>query len=208
MSKNNSQAIETTIKNRIYGHDRGWCLTPKHFRGLGTEGAVRIALYRLTKAGMIRRLTQGLYEYPRVHEKLGFLPPSVDKVAQAISERDNIKIQPSGAYAANLLGLSEQVPSRVVFITDGPSKKLKIGKTEIAFKKTTAKNMVNAGTLLGLILQALKHIGKDHLTKPQIQRLKKHLFTIDEKNLNWGIRHASAWTRKVIAETILGKING
>jgi len=207
MTKNNSQPIQTIIKNRIYGHARGWCLTPKHFRGLGTEGAVRLALYRLTKAGMIRRLAQGFYEYPRTHEKLGFLPPSVDKVAQAISERDNIKIQPSGAYAANLLGFSEQVPSRVVFITDGPSKKIKIGKTEIAFKKTTAKNMANAGTLLGLILQALKYIGKDHLTKSEAHKLKKHLLAIDEKSLNRGIRHAPAWMRKVITD-LRGNMNG
>ncbi len=182
-------------------------MTPKHFGGLGTEGAVRLALYRLNKAGMIRRLAQGLYEYPRVHEKLGFLPPSVDKVAQAISERDNIKIQPSGAYAANLLGLSEQVPSRVVFLTDGASKKIKVGKTEIAFKKTTAKNMVNAGTLLGLILQALKYIGKDHLAKSEAEKLKKHLLTIDEKHLNRGIRYAPAWIREVITK-LRGDMNG
>ncbi len=198
MNQNTSQAIEITIKNRVYGHDRGWCFTPKHFKGLGSEAAIRKALSRLGAKGFIRRLTQGLYEYPRKHEKLGVLPPLAENVVKAISERDNIKTQPSGAYVANLLGLSEQVPSRVVFVTDGASKKIKIGKTEIAFKKTTAKNMVNAGTPLGLIIQALKHIGKNNLTLPVVQKLRKHIKAIDQKDLWPNLFDAPAWIHDVI----------
>lgn len=202
-----NQNIENTIKNKAYGHDRGWCFTPKDFNGLGSEAAIRKGLSRLVNKGFIRRLAQGLYEYPRKHEKLGYLPPSVDKIAKAISERDNIKVQPSGAYAANLLGLSEQVPSRVVFVTDGPFKKIKIGKTEIILKKTTAKNMANAETPLGLVIQALKHIGKDNLAKPMLQKLKKRILTIDEKNLQRGLLHAPAWIREVILK-LQGEANG
>ncbi len=207
MNSNNKEPIEIIIKNRVYGHDRGWSFTPKNFKGLGSEAAIRKALSRLEAKGFVRRLAQGLYEYPRKHEKLGFLPPLADNVAKAISERDNIKIQPSGAYAANLLGLSEQVPSRIVFVTDGASKKIKMGRTEIIFKKTTAKNMANAGTLLGLVIQALKHIGKDNLTKPILQKLKKHIASIDKSNLQRGLIHAPAWIREVVMD-IRGGING
>jgi len=125
-------------------------------------------------------------------------------VAQAVAERDKIKIQPSGAYAANLLGLSEQVASRIVFVTDGATKKITVGKTEIVFRKTTAKNMANAGMTLGLIIQALKHIGKDNLTIGGTQKLKKHITTLNKKSLQRDLRHAPAWIRELILELANG----
>ncbi len=103
------QPIIIAVKNRIIGHGRGWCFTAKHFLDLDSETGVRTALFRLQRDNMIRRLTQGLYEYPRQHKSLGVLPPQVDEVAKAIAEKNGIRIQPSGAYAANLVGLSEQV---------------------------------------------------------------------------------------------------
>ena len=137
----------------------GWCFTPKHFVGIGTAAAIRQVLARLEKDHFIRRLAQGLYDYPREHDKLGLLPPQMDHIAKAISERDSIRIQPTGAYAANLIGLSEQVPGKIVYLTDGPAKKIKIGRQEVIFKKTTIKNMDSAGADIGLLIQALKHYG-------------------------------------------------
>jgi hypothetical protein len=72
-------------------------------------------------------------------------------------------MQPAGAYAANLVGLSEQVPGRIVFLTNGPSKKVKIGKLEIIFRTAREKTMHAAGTKVGLVIQSLKNLGKDHI---------------------------------------------
>ena len=119
------QCIVNVVKNRILGHGRGWCFTPKHFQDLDSDTGVRSALSRLQRDKMIRRLAQGLYEYPREHVDLGVLPPQVDQIAKAIAEKNGLRIQPSGAYAANLVGLSEQVPGRIVFLTNGPAKRLR-----------------------------------------------------------------------------------
>ena len=73
------------------------------------------------------RLARGLYDYPKSHLQLGLLSPSVDAIAEALAGRDRLRIQPSGAYAANLLHLSEQVPAKAVFLTDGHSRRLKVG---------------------------------------------------------------------------------
>ncbi len=195
----NDKTIEKSIKYRINAHPPGWCMSPSHFADLGSDGAIRISLYRLAKKGIIRRVSKGIYECPRKHEHLGILSPSIDKIAQAISERDDIQIQPSGAYAANLLGLSEQVPAKVVFVTNGPSKKIKIDKMEIVFRHTTNKNVHNAGTTLGLIIQAIKHVGKTNLTKPVLFKLKKHIAALDEKSLK-NVTYAPAWIRHVILD--------
>src|SRR5271156_5928258 len=101
-----SQLIVFKVKSSIYGHRRGWCLTPNDFLHLGHDAAVRQALSRLQKAGFVRRLSWGLYDYPRKHPKLGILPPDIREVVKAIARKGNIKTLPSGAYSANLLGLS------------------------------------------------------------------------------------------------------
>src|SRR5690606_37902064 len=98
----------------------------------------------LQKSGIIRRISWGLYEYPRQHRKLGLLPPDIQQVVKAIARKDQIKVLPSGAMAANLLGLSTQVPAKVVYLTEGLSKRIKVGKQEIVFKKTTPKNLAAA----------------------------------------------------------------
>ena len=119
-----SQPIDKQVRSRIYGHGRGWVFTPKHFQGLGSGAAIDSALRRLRAAGVIRQLARGLYDYPKQHAILGDVAPSADAIARALVVRDAIRLQPSGAYAANVLGLSEQVPSRIVFLTDGPARKV------------------------------------------------------------------------------------
>src|SRR5260221_14731393 len=134
------RTVATSVKNRIVKHGQGWCFTPKHFLDLDSDTGVRSALSRLQKDNFIRRLAQGIYDYPREHKTLGMLPPKAEEVAKAIAEKNAIQFQPSGAYAANLVGLSEQVPGRIVFLTNGPSKKVKIGKQEIIFRTASEKN--------------------------------------------------------------------
>jgi len=110
-----SQSIDSKVLSRIYGKKRGWVFTPIHFFDLGNRTAIDQSLGRLAKFGTIRRLARGLYDYPEKHTTLGYLPPNYERIAQALAGRDSLKIQPSGAYAANLLGLSEQVPAKIVF---------------------------------------------------------------------------------------------
>src|SRR3989338_5661892 len=85
-------------------------------------------------------LVDPLVSYPRKHPDFGDMPPSVDRIAAALAEKDNLKIQPSGAYAANLLGLSDQVPAKIVFLTDGSSRMVQIGNWNIKLKKTDRKS--------------------------------------------------------------------
>jgi predicted transcriptional regulator of viral defense system len=127
------KTIDFKLKSRIYGSGRGSAFTPNGFLDIGGRDAVDKILSRLVVKGIIRRLAWGLYDYPRQHPELGVLLPDIEKVAKALAGKDRIRLQPAGAYATNLLGLSEQVPARVVFLTDGPSRtvKMKISRQEI-----------------------------------------------------------------------------
>ena len=133
---------------------------PANFLDLASRQAVGLTLHRLAKKGLIRRLARGVYDFPKQHPVLGPLSPSAEAVARALAGRDRTRLQPAGAYAANALGLSEQVPAKAVFLTDGPSRTVKIGPTTIQLRRTTPRNMEAAGRLSGLLIQASSRAGQ------------------------------------------------
>src|SRR5437588_8968605 len=111
-----TRSVDSRILARIRGSGRGSVIVPGDFLDLGSRQAVDLALHRLARKGAIRRLARGVYDFPKQHPVLGPLSPSADTVAQALAGRDRTRLQPAAAYAANALGLSEQVPATVVFL--------------------------------------------------------------------------------------------
>ncbi|OQY43496.1 MAG: hypothetical protein B6240_12340 [Desulfobacteraceae bacterium 4572_87] len=150
-----TQSIDNKIRNRIYGHGKGWAFTPAHFSDLGSRDAVASALKRYRQSGLIRQLARGFYDYPATDPELGILAPPPDVLARALAGRDAVRLQPSGAYAANLLGLSTQMPMKIVYLTDGRSRTVEVGKKQIILKQTTPRNMATTGKISGLVIQAL-----------------------------------------------------
>jgi hypothetical protein len=187
------QTIDKKIISRIYGSGRGSVFTPTQFLDLGSRRAVDVVLHRLAKAGTIRRLTRGLYDYPKQHPTYGVLFPNPEVVAKALAGKDATRFQPSGAYAANLLGLSDQMPAKIVFLTDGRAKRVKIGRQEIMLKRTSPRNMATAGRLSGLVIQALRHMGRKHVDDKAVARMKQKLADADRKSLLKDLAYAPAW---------------
>ena len=188
-----SQTTDSKVRSRIYGNGRGWVFTPNSFRGLGSRDAIDSAISRLWKGGTIRKLARGLYDYPVQDPVLGTVAPSADQIARALVVRDVIRLQPSGAYAANILGLSEQVPSRVVFLTDGPARKVTLGKREIILQHTTPRNMATAGRKSGTIIQALRYLGKDQVDDQVIAILRRQISDEEEPRIHKDLQHAPEW---------------
>lgn len=201
-----SQSIDNKVISRIYGHGRGWTFTPAHFSDLGSRDAVASALRRYRQSGIIRQLARGLYDYPRTDPDLGILSPSPESIARALAGRDAVRLQPSGAYAANLLGLSTQIPMKVVYLTDGRSRTVQIGKKEIILKKTTPLNMATAGRKSGLVIQALRHLGQKHVDDDVVVKIDQQLDADDRKQLLKDVRFAPAWIADIMRQ--LGKKRG
>ena len=194
------QTIDSKLKSRIYGHGRGSVFTPNDFLDLGGRDAVDKALSRLATRGEVRRLARGLYEYPREHPELGTLSPDIEKVAKALAGKDRLRLQPAGAYATNLLGLSEQVPAKAVFLTDGPSRTVKIGRQEIQLRRTTPRNMAATGRLSGLLMQAFRHLGRQHITEQRMAHLKRTLPAKERNQLLKDLPLAPAWMHPLFRE--------
>ena len=193
-----TKSTEVEMLRRIRGHGRGWVFTPMHLADLGSRNAVASALKRLKAEGMVLQLARGLYSYPVQHPILGQVSPSAEAVARALAVRDVIRLQPSGAYAANVLGLSEQVPSKIVFLTDGPARKVKLGKQEIVLQHTIPRHMATAGRMSGLLIQALRYLGQDQVNEGVIAKLRRRIEEANKPLIRKDLRHAPVWIADVL----------
>jgi hypothetical protein len=189
-----TESTDTLVLRRIAAAAGGWVFTPADFADVGSRDAVASALKRHKAAGSIRQLGRGLYDVPRTHELFGLLWPSVESVVQALERKDGLRFAPSGVYAANLLGLSEQVPAKVVYLTDGAARSIKVGPQTIRLQRTTPRNMATAGRLSGLVIQAFKSLGAVHITAARIARLRQ-LPAAERAKLLDDLSLAPAWMR-------------
>jgi hypothetical protein len=105
MKKNQKilNSIDYQILEVINKRGPGAVFVPTDFLDLGSRQAVDIVLHRLLRKGTIRRLARGIYDFPEEHPIIGKLQPSPEKIAEALVDRDCTRIQPTGAYAANIL---------------------------------------------------------------------------------------------------------
>lgn len=188
-----SDSIESTLKRQIDRSPPGTVFTPSSFVHEGGRDAVDKALQRLARRNVLRRLSRGLYDKPRSDPLFGVLWPSVDAVVTALVGENRIRIQPAGAYAANLLGLTEQVPARVEFLTDGVGRTVQVGPLQIVLKRTTPRQLAAAGRASGLVIQAFRILGKDHVTPERLEHLRRLLPDSDRRSLLEDLALAPSW---------------
>jgi len=198
--ESDTQTVEGGILKRIYASGMGEAFTPSDFLDLGTRQAVDVSLHRMVNRKMIRRLARGIYDYPREHPELGTLSPDIEKVAQALAGKDRIRMQPAGAYATNLLGLSEQVPAKVVFLTDGPSRTVKIGAARNPVAPHDAAQYGSRRAIERAPDASVSTLGKEHITQERMEHLKRTLPAKERQQLLKDLRLAPAWMHPLFQE--------
>lgn len=196
--------LRAKILHRIHGTGRGSVFISKDFLDLGNRAAIDQALSRLVKDGSIRRLGRGLFDYPRVSPKLGVLSPDADQVAKAVARKRGGRVQRSGAFAANALGLSTQVPGKPVYVIASASGKVRAGNQTLTFKRVSPKRIAARDSVTGTVLQALDFVGKDGVTDAVVKRLRSKLTAADKRRLLKESRYAAGWVadtvKKVVAD--------
>ena len=179
--------------NRIRTKGRGWVFVPRDFLDLGSRAAIDQALRQLTTRDVIRRLGQGVYDYPKQHDWFGTLSPSVDRIAHALARSTQSAIQISGAHAANALGLTTQVPAKPIYLTDGNHRSVDVGPYTLQFRRAAPRNFLAAGKPAGDVFQALRYLGSrgvDHTTASKLRsalddRAKQDLFRVRDDTPAW-----------------------
>jgi len=199
------QSTHIQIEKAIKKKGRGKIFFANDFSMCGTHFAIRHALSRLCQAGLIKRLSSGIYLYPKIDNELGLgvLYPSLDTIAKKIAQKDKARIAPTGVYALNRLGLSTQVPANYVYLTDGSPRRIKIGKGKgILFKRTAPKNLAFKSDLTMLVVFALKEIKKGKVTNEHISRLKYVLQTVPKEQIMQDIHLMPSWIKSLIMKLI------
>lgn len=168
--------IENTILSRIYGRGRGWSFSRKDFCAVGESGSIDRALSRMAEKGVIRRVMRGLYDYPAYSKLLKKdLSPDIDQVAHALARKFGWQIQISGNAALNVMGLSTQVPTQYLYLSDGPSKTYQVGNISIEFKKTRFTQLGLKYTANEILVQAVQALGERQLKQDEKQKIIQYL---------------------------------
>lgn len=190
------------VLRRIKRHGPGFVFTPADFARLGSRAAIDQALSRLVRAGEIRRIGRGIYDYPKVSSRLGPLTPSAEAIAGAIARREGVRVHVSGARAANALGLSTQVPARVTFLTEGTPRVRKIAGQTVEFRRAVPKRMKGTGTTAGIAIEALRHLGRSGATPEAVRRLASKLTAKDQRELLALSASAPLWLRETVTKVL------
>ncbi len=198
--------IQDDILDRIRGHDRGAVFTPKDFLDLGSRDAADQSLSRLVKSGEIRRLGRGLYHYPRVNERLGIpIGPDPDEIAEALGRQTGSRVLPSGAVAANRLGLSTQVPAKPVYVTDGRTRRVRIGGIVFQLRHASPKELSAASRTSAMVFQALRHLGREAVDEQVIARLRRALSADQQRQLLRDAMYTTDWIAAVVRQVAQDK---
>lgn len=194
---------------RVRAGGRGGVFTPSDFLAIAGRAAVDQALSRLVKNGKLRRLARGLYDFPKVHPQLGLLSPAPDDIAQALARETGSQLQIAGARAANALGLSTQVPAKNTYLTDGPSRRVVLGKRVVDLRHASPKHLIAPGSAAGTVVQALRHVGAMR-ARDVAQIAARRLSANDKKTLASSAVRAPAWMRPTLVSiaNASGEIDG
>ena len=184
------------IMRRVSAHGRGrWVCTPKDFLDLGSREAVDQALSRLVKAGQLRRVGHGLYDMPRMSDVLKRpAPVNLDAAIAALARRDGVRIMPDGLAAANQLGLTNALPAKASYVTDGSSRTIKIDGRTVRFRHAGPSVMQWAGKPSAPVVQALRWFGPEAAADAQVVSiLSRHLPDAVKRDLLQNSRHLPGW---------------
>lgn len=172
--RKNPNATEA-IRQYIRALPAGEPFASRSLLDCGSRAAVDQALSRMVRAGEITRLARGLFVRPEVNRFIGKVMPDTTRVLEVLAKARGEIIQPHGAEAARRLQLSTQVPTRPVFLTSGPSRRLRLGLAEVWLQHSSRLHAELAGQPAGLALTALDYLGRRAVTTESIEKVRSSL---------------------------------
>lgn len=186
----------------IVGHGRGWAFSSTDLIKDFDRQQIDNVLSDLTKDKKIRRVTRGIYDYPKYSELLQKnLSPDIEQVARAIGRKFNWRIEVSGDSALNILNLSTQIQAKYIYLSDGPNKSYKLfNDVEIEFKKASLKDIGFKYKESSLIVQALKSLGKEYITDEIIKKIREQIEPKMYQKILKDTQSTTVWIYEIIKQ--------
>ena len=199
-------AVVQQIRKRITRSKFGEIFFVSSFPQYDVEYVTKL-LAIFEKEGLITRIAKGVYVKAR-KTRFGILYPSAYELVTEIAKRDKAKVIPTGATAANRLGFSTQVPMNTIFLTTGSGRKLKLGNRTVTLKHGAPRNFAFRGKLMQELVQALRSMGENNITKEDEGQIAKLLAETPEKDtIGHDLLLAPVWMRQIIKRNIKGQDN-
>lgn len=192
--------VRETIEKSVRARRRGEPFTPEEFKKVGSPATVRRELERLEQSGKIKVVVEDVFVKPRTHEVLGEVPPTLPKLVKALTTKQGHLCQITGAEAANRLGLSTQVPMKPIYLTNGPSRLLKLGKLELELRHKPSRELPAAGQPAGDVIQALLYLGPRAVEASHVERLSRTLEPETKVSLRKLAGRLPVWMRAIIEQ--------
>jgi len=194
-----------TIAEKILGQAKsfpeGALISAKELLHLGSRAAVDQALKRLEARNELMRLVRGVYVRP-VKTRFGMRAPSAEKVIEGIAATRAETVVAHGAAAANSLGLTTQVPTKLVYLTSGKSRRLTLGAQVVEMKHAPQWMLLPSQRAAGEAVRALAWIGQRGAPQA-LETLKKKLPRTTVEELI-ALRPAlPGWLSKSISQTLV-----
>jgi hypothetical protein len=183
-------SINSQIASIVRQSTPGQVILPSDFKDFGTSTAIRKTLSRLVEQKVLVRMGQGIYVVPIQDKVFGEVLPSMEEIAVSLAKKEHVKIMPTGQHALNKIGLSTQVPTKMVFLTNGTKKSITIGKSSIVFQPTTAKKLAMTGSISSLLFLGLAELDLDELNKLELEKIINLLKKEDVRKLKHDLKLA------------------
>ena len=199
-----TQPITTRVQSKISSLSNGVVFASNSFRFQdANQNSVEKELSKLNADGVIKRFRKGIYYKPQKSTLFGDVLPNPSAVAQAIAKLNDAHIVPDGSMALNMLGLSDQVPMKYVYLNDKLHKSEFVGNTEIVFKRINAKKLTTSNKRVALVLSAMDYLGKDAFEdKNLIKDFASKLDISDIKDLGKASKYYPLWVKNRVSEII------
>lgn len=197
------ESINSQIEAKVKRSKPGQLFLPSDFKDLGTSTAIRKALSRLVEKKALVRMGQGIYVIP-IHDKVfGEVLPSTEEIAATIAKKEHVKIMPTGQYALNKIGLSTQVPMKLIFLTNGTKKNISLGKNSIVFQPTTSKKLAMTGSITSLLFLGLEELDLNKISETDLNKIIRLLKMEDAKKLKHDLKLAPARVSDFVIKNFL-----
>ena len=199
-----TKPITTRVQSKILSLAKGAVFASNSFKFAdANQNSVEKELSKLNADGVIKRFRKGIYYKPQKSSLFGDVLPNPSAIAQAIAELNHALIVPDGSMALNMLGLSDQVPMKYIYLNDKLHKSEFVGKTEIVFKRINAKKLTAYNKKAGLVLSAIEYLGRHAFdNKDLVKDFASKLNTNDIKDLDRASKGYPVWTQSRVKEII------
>lgn len=193
--------IKSAVMERIVESQPHSVFFITDYTDLGAAETIRKILFEATLRGILEKAAHGIYVKPK-ESRFGKVPIPLEYLAEEIAERDKCRILPTGSTAANLIGLSTQVPMNLSYITTGSTRTIEIGDRKINFRHASPKNFAAKGTVMPLLIQGLREIGEENISGVEYEAIRRFIEKQQDPYLQEDLRLAPVWIQRIIKKIL------